>query len=209
MESTNLNKQLLAFNKNAIKMSFDALSAFSKQAASATETLLGSNPSVPEEGKKAVSVYLKEGQQGLANLEKLVEGGLELDWSAKDAPVKNLELLENFCKDAFSQAIEIRKETKDLVEKAASQFPKEAKSVVDFWNDSFNNGFEFFRGYVDKNFDLARKVMTDVSVVTPGFVLKAAESIVQDGTKRAKAAAEAAEAFVNEEVKKAKAAEAR
>lgn len=207
METPNSNKQILAFNKNAIKMSFEALSAFSSQAATATESLLGSNPSVPEEGKKAVSIYLKEGQKGLANLGKLVESELDLDWTTKDAPLKNLDLLENFYKDAFSQAIEIRKETKDLAEKA-KQLPKEAKSVVDFWNDSFNNGFEFLQSYVDKNFDLARKVMTDVSVVTPGFVLKAAESLVQDGTKRAKAAAEAAEAFVHDEVEKAKAAQA-
>jgi hypothetical protein len=209
MAYTNFNKEILAFNKRAIKTSFDALSAFSGQAASATESLLGATPAVPEEGKKAVSMYLKEGQKSLASLEKLVDGGLELDWTGKDAPVKNLDLLESFYKDALSQAIEIRKETKVLVEKATMQLPKEAKSLVDFWNDSFNNGFEFFQSYVDKNFDLARKVMTDVSVVTPGFVLKAAESFVQDGTKRAKAAAEATEAFVHDEIKKAKAGEAK
>ena len=167
METTNFNKEILAFNKSAIKMSFDALSAFSGQAAVATDSLLGVTPSVPEEGKKAVSIYFKESQKGLATLKKHVESGLELDWTAKDAPVKNLEAMESFCKDVFSQAGEIRKETKALVEKATKQLPREAKPLVDFWTESFNSGFEFFQAYVAKNFELAKKVMAEVPVVAP------------------------------------------
>ena len=173
METLNFNKEILAFNKNAIKMSFDALSAFSGQAAVATDFLLGATPVVPEEGKKAVSIYFKESQKGLASLKKQVEIGLELDWTAKDAPVKNLDAMETFCKDAFSQAAEIKKETKALVEKATKQLPKEAKTIVDFWNESFNTGFDFFQSYVNKNFELARKVVTDVSVATSATEPKA------------------------------------
>ncbi|WP_306532822.1 hypothetical protein [Geobacter sp.] len=175
MEAQNFNKEILAFNKNVIKMSFDALSAFSGQAAVATDTLLGTIPSVPEEGKKAVSIYFKQGQKGLASLKKHAESGLELDWTAKDAPVKNLEAMEAFCKDAFSQAVEIRNETKVLVEKATKQLPKEAKSIVDFWNDSVNSGFETFQSCVNKNFELAKKIMADVSVVVPTAEPKAAK----------------------------------
>jgi hypothetical protein len=175
METPNFSKEILAFNKSAIKMSFDALTAFSGQAAVTSDFLLGATPSVPEEGKKAVSIYFKEGQKGLASLKTHVESGLELDWTAKDAPVKNLAVMENFYKDAFSQAAEIKKETKTLVEKATKQLPKEAKSLVDFWSESVNSGFEFFQSYVNKNFELARKVMTDVSVVTPAAEPKAAK----------------------------------
>lgn len=216
METPNFSKEILAFNKNAIKMSFDALSTFSGQAASATDSLLSATPSVPEEGKKAVSIYFKEGQKSLASLKTHVESGLELDWTAKDAPVKNLAVLEDFYNDAFSQAVEIKKETKALVEKATKNLPKEAKSIVDFWSESANSGFEFFQTYVTKNFELAKKTLTDVSVITPASVLKSAEAFVQDGTKRVKAAAEdavsfvqegtkRAEAFVNDETKKTKA----
>jgi hypothetical protein len=173
METPNFSKEILAFNKSAIKMSFDALSAFSGQAASATDSLLGATPSIPEEGKKAVSIYFKEGQKGLASLKSHVESGLELDWTAKDAPVKNLAVMENFYKDAFSQAVDIKKETKALVEKATKNLPKEAKPIVDFWSESVNNGFEFFQSYVTKNFELARKALTDVSVVTPASEPKA------------------------------------
>ena len=173
METPNFNKDILAFNKSAIKTSLDALSAFTDQTAVATDFLLGSIPSVPEEGKKAVSNYFKEGKKGLASLKKHVESSLELDWTAKDAPVKNLEAMETFCKDALSQAVEIRKETKALVEKATKQLPKEVKPLVDFWNDSVNNSFDFFQNYVNKNFELAKKVMTDVSVFTPGAGPKA------------------------------------
>lgn len=188
METPNFNKEILAVNKNAIKMSVDALNTLSGQAASATDSLLGATPSVPEEGKKAVSIYFKEGQKSLASLKSHVEKSLELDWTAKDAAVKNLAVMEDFYKDAFSQAVEIKKETKELVEKATKNLPKEAKSLVDFWSESANNGFEFFQSYVTKNFELARKAMTDISVVTPSSVLKAAESFVHDESKKAKAA---------------------
>ena len=173
MELPNFNKEILAFNKSAIKMSFDALSAFSDQTAVATDFLLGSIPSVPEEGKTAVSNYFKEGQKGLAGLKKHVESGLEIDWTAKDAPVKNLAAMETFCKDALSQAVEIRKETKALVEKATKQLPKEVKPLVDFWNESVNNSFEFFQNSVSKNFELAKKVVNDVSVFSPAAESKA------------------------------------
>jgi hypothetical protein len=189
METPNFNKENLAFNKNAIKTSFDALSTFAGQAASATDSILGAIPSVPEEGKKAVSIYFKEGQKGLANLQTHVESGLELDWTAKNAPLKNLEAIESFYKDAFSQAVEIKKEMKALVEKSTKNLPKEAKTIVDFWNESFNSGFEFFQSYVTKNFELARKALTDVSAVTPASVMKAAEAFVHDETKKAKAEA--------------------
>jgi hypothetical protein len=173
MEIPNFNKENLAFSKSAIKMGFDAMSAFAGQAATASDILLGANPAIPEEGKKAVSIFFKEGQKGLASLKTHMERSLELDWTAKNAPVKNLEGMETFCKDAFSQAEEIKKETKPLVEKIFKPLPKEAKSFVDSWNDSVNNSFEFFQGYVNKNFELARKVMTDVSVFTPAAEPKA------------------------------------
>lgn len=175
METTNFNKEILAFNKNAIKMTFDALNAFSGQATVATDSLLGATPSFPEEGKKAVSNYLKESQKGLDTLKKHVESGLELDLTAKNAPVKSLEAMEVFYKDAFSQAAEIKKETRALVEKAAKQLPKEAKTIVDFWTESVNTSFDFFQGYVNKNFELAKKVMTDVSAVNSAAEPKAAK----------------------------------
>ena len=167
MEIPNFNKENLAFNKSAIKMSFDAMSAFTSQAAVASDILLGANPLVPEEGKKAISIFFKEGQKGLDSLKTHVERSLELDWTGKNAPVKSLEAMEIFCKGAFSQVDEIKKETKWLVEKATKPLPKEAKSLVDSWNESVNNGFEFFQSCVNKNFELAKKTMTDVSVLTP------------------------------------------
>lgn len=187
MEAPNFNKETLAFNKNAIKTSFDALSTISGQAAVATDTLLGAIPSVPEEGKKAVSIYFKEGQKGLANLKTHVEKGLELDWTSKNAPLKSLEAIETFYKDAFSQADEIKKESKALIEKTTKQLPKEAKAIIDFWSESVNNGFDFYQSYVNKSFELARKVITDASAITPASVMKAAEAFVQDEVKKAKA----------------------
>lgn len=175
METPNFNKESLAFNKSAIKMGFDALSAFTAQAAVASEFLMGVNPAVPEEGKKAVSVFFKEGQKSLDCLKTQMERSLELDWTAKNAPVKNLEVMETFCKDAFNQAEEIKKETKALSEKATKQLPKEAKPMVDLWNESVNNGFEFFKSCVNKNFELAKRTMADVSVFTPAAEPKAAK----------------------------------
>lgn len=175
METPNFNKESLAFNKSAVKMGFDALNAISGQAVVASDALLAANPSVPEEGKKVVNILLKEGQKGLDNLKAHVEKSLELDWTAKNAPVKNLEVMEAFCKDAFSQAEVIKKETKELVEKATKQLPKEVKPLVEIWNESMNNGFEFFKTCVNKNFELARKTMADFPTFTPAGETKAAK----------------------------------
>jgi len=174
METPNFTKEILAFNKSAIKTSLDALSTFSDQAAIATDFLLGALPAVPAEGKQAVTSCFKEGKKGLASLKKHVEASLDLDWTAKEAPVKNLEVLETFCKDALSQAVELKKETKTLVDKATEHLPKETKPLVDFWNESVTNSFDFFQSYLTKNFELAKKVMTDVAA-PPAAPTKAAK----------------------------------
>ena len=173
METPTFNKENLAFSKNAIKMGFDALGTITSQAAVASDIFLGATPIIPEEGKKAISIFFKEGQKGLACLKTQVERSLELDWTAKNAPLKNLEVMEAICKDAFCQAEEIKKESKPLVEKFVKPLPKEAKSLVDSWNESVNNGFEFYQTCVNKNFELARKAMTDVSAFTAAVEPKA------------------------------------
>jgi hypothetical protein len=162
METTNFAKETAAFNKTALNTSFDALNTISGQATAATDVLLTAVPSLPEEGKKAVSTCLKENQKALDNLKKHIENSLELDLTAATAPVKSLEALENFYNDAFSQIVVIRNETKTLVDAATKQFPKEAKSIVTFWNDSFNFGVDSFQNYVVNNFALAKKVAADV-----------------------------------------------
>ena len=175
MESPNFNKENMVFGKSAVNMGFDALSSLTGQAAVASDILLAATPAIPEEERKAVSTIFKESQKILDNLKTHVEKSLELDWTAKDAPVKSLETMESFCKDAFTQAGEIMRETKTLTEKATKQLPKEAKPLVDLWSQSVNNGFEFFKSSVDKNFELARKVMTNVSAFTPATEPKAAK----------------------------------
>jgi hypothetical protein len=175
METAKINAETLAFSKNALNVSFDALNAISDQAVVATDLLLAAAPAVPEEGKKVVSLYFKESQKALVNLKKHLEGGLELDLTAKDAPVKSLEALESFYNDAFSQAANIKKEAKSLVDNAAKQLPKEAKSVIAFWNDAFTFGFDSFQNYVNTNFEVAKKVTSEVSVSNQAAKQKAAK----------------------------------
>lgn len=169
------NKETVEFSKNVINVSFDAINAVSGQASVTADSFLAAVPSVPEEGKKIVSTYFKESKKALVNLKKHLETGLDLDLSAKDAPVKSLEAIESFCKDAFSQAADIRNETKSLVEKATKDLPKEAKMIVNFWNDSFNFGFDSFQTYVNKNFEFAKKITTDAFTVAPAVQAKAAK----------------------------------
>ena len=175
METTNFTTETAAFNKTALNTTFDALNTISGQAVVATEAILTAVPSFPEEGKKAVSTCFKENQKALDNLKKHLGKGLELDLTAATAPVKSLEALENFYNDAFSQVVVLKNETKALVDTATGQFPKEAKSIVAFWNDSFNFGFDSFQNYVVNNFALAKKVATDVFTVTPAVQAKSAK----------------------------------
>jgi len=163
MQNEKIAQDILNFNKNAVKMSFDALSSFSDQTAKAAELLLGSLPNVPEESKKAVGSFYKESQKSLTSLKTCVEAGLAIDWTAKDAGVKSLELMEKQYNNACTQAGAQQKEAKDLFKKSSEQLPKEAKPVVDFWTDALNSNFQMFQGIVTKNFEFAKKVLVDVA----------------------------------------------
>lgn len=167
MQNEKIAQEILDFNKNAVKMSFDALNSFSDQTVKAADQLLGSVPNVPKEGKKAVDIFFKENQKGLTSLRNSVEAGLEIDWTTKEAPAKGLEAMESFYISAFSQASAVQKESKALFNKNSEQLPKEVKPVVEFWNQALNNNFQIFQGFVTKNFELAKKVMADVSAEAP------------------------------------------
>lgn len=174
MQNQKIAQEVLDFNKNAVKMSFDALSSFSEQTAKAADQFLGTTPNVPEEGKKAIGVFIKENQKVQANLKSSVETGLEIDWTAKDAPVKGLEIMESFYNNAFTQSSAIQKETKELLKKTTDLLPKEAKPVVDFWNEALNSNFQIFQGFMTKNFEVAKKVLTNVAAEAPKAAVTAA-----------------------------------
>jgi hypothetical protein len=163
MEATNFNNNFSDFYKNAVKMSFDAISAFTDQSEALTGKLLETIPSFPEEGKKVVSLYFKESQKGLAIVRKSVDSNLELDWTSKDAPVKSLEAMEAFSKDVIKEATEIQKEMKPLVEKATEQLPKELKELVESSNNAVNSGSENLQDSVTKGFETVKKTLVDVS----------------------------------------------
>jgi len=174
MKNQEFSQDILDFNKNAVKMGCDVLTNFSDQAAKTAGQILEITPNVPEEGKKVVDLFFKENQKGLANLKKYVDTGLEIDWSSQEAPVKGVEALESYFNSACSQASSIQKETKDLLKKTAEQLPKEAKPVVNFWTEALNSNFQIFQSFVNKNFELAKKVLAEVTPEAPKAAPKAA-----------------------------------
>jgi hypothetical protein len=163
MQTTNFAKELLNFNKDIVKISFDTLTNISSQAAQMTDSCFELAPYLPEEGKKVVGLYVKESQKSLASVRKHIEKGLEIDWTSKETPAKGLETLESFCNNAFSQASDIKKETKGLFDKTVKQLPKESKPLVDLWIEAVNSGFDIFEGCVKKNFELAQEILASVS----------------------------------------------
>jgi hypothetical protein len=167
MQNEKIIQEIVNFNKNTVKMSFEALSTFFDQTAKAADQLLVATPYVPEEGKKAFNLFIKENQKVQANLKNFVETSIEIDWTAKDAPVKGLEAMEGFYNSAFSQTSNIHKETKELLKKTTEQLPKEAKPVVDFWNEALNSNFQIFQSFITKNFDVAKKGLKDVAAEAP------------------------------------------
>lgn len=167
MKNQNLAQEILDFNKNTVKLSFEALGTFFDQTAKAANQLLGATPNVPDEGKKAFNLFIKENQKVQANLKSLVETGMEIDWTDQSAPAKGLEAMQSFYTSAFNQSSAIQKETKDLLKKTTDQLPKESKPVVDFWNETLDNNFQIFQSLMDKNFEVAKKVLADVSTAAP------------------------------------------
>jgi hypothetical protein len=174
MQKQNFAQDILDFNKNAVKMSCDVISTFSAQAAKTADQILEMTPNVPEEGKKVVDLFFKENQKGLSNLRKCVETGLDVDWTSQEAPVKGIEAMESLYNSAFSQASAIQKETKELFKKTSEQLPKEAKPMVDFWNEALNSNVQIFQSFVTRNFELAKKVMADVAAEAPKAAAKTA-----------------------------------
>ena len=174
MQKQNGAQEIVDYNKNAVKAGFEVLSSVSTQAATAADQILGATPNVPEEGKKVVDLFFKENQKGLANQKKCIETGLEIDWTSQNAPVKCLEAVESLCNSAFSQAGAIQKETRELFKKTTEMLPKEVQPVVDFWNDACINNFQMFQNIVNKNFELAKKVMADFAIAIPKAEAKAA-----------------------------------
>jgi len=153
MPKQNVAQEILDFNKNAVKESFEALSTISTQTAKTANQILEATPNVPEEGKKAVDVFFKENQKGLTNQRKFV--------------VKGLEAIENLYNSAFTQVDALQKESKELLKKATEQLPKEAKPVVDFWTETLNSNYQTFQSFVTKNFELAKKVIGDLAAEAP------------------------------------------
>lgn len=160
-------QDILDFNKNAVKSSFEALNSLSDQTSKAADQLMGTIPNVPEEGKKAVDSFFKDNQKGLTSLKKSVDAGLEIDWTAKDAPAKGIEAMETFYNSAFAQAGEAQEQANSLFKKTTEQLPKEVLPVVEFWNQAFNSNFQTFQGIVTKNFELAKTVLNDDSAAAP------------------------------------------
>jgi uncharacterized protein YukE len=172
MPKQNVAQEILDFNKNAVKESFEALSTISNQAAKTANQILGATTNVPEEAKKAVDLFFKENQKGLSNQRKFVETGLEIDWTSPNASVKGLEAIETLYNSAFTQVGALQNETNELLKKATEQLPKEAKPVVDFWNGTLNSNYQSFQNFVTQNFALARKVMGDLAAEAPKATTK-------------------------------------
>lgn len=167
MPKQNVAQEILDFNKNAVKESFEALSSISSQAAKTANQILGATTNVPEEGKKAVDQFFKENQTGLSIQKKFVETSLEIDWTSPNASEKGLEAIVTLYKSAFSQVEALQKETNEILKKATEQLPKEAKPVVDFWNGTLNSNYKGFQNFVTQNFELARKIMGDFAPDAP------------------------------------------
>ena len=174
MKKQGMAQDIMEFNKNAVKMSFEVLGAFSEQTARTADQIVGTVPNVPEEGKKVVDFFLKENQKGMANLKKHVETGMEIDWTGQNAPVKGLETMESFYSGAFAQAASMQKETREMFKKASEQLPKEVMPLVDFWNEALTSNVQVFQNFVTKNFELAKKVMADATAEAPKAEAKAA-----------------------------------
>ncbi|MBW2450739.1 MAG: hypothetical protein JRE16_02540 [Deltaproteobacteria bacterium] len=165
METKDYSKQIVDFNKNAAKIGFDTIIAFSGQAAKLTESLVNAVPNVPEEVKKSSSMFFKEQEKSLKNMQSYVDGQLSVDWTSQDAPTKSIEVLEQFSKQAFSQANSIKDESKQLTEKATAQMPEEAKPLVNIWNDAINNSLSLFQDSLTKSLELSKELLNKESAV--------------------------------------------
>lgn len=64
MEPKQIVKQMIDFNKTAFDNSFDAMAVLQDQSEKMVNTILEQNTFIPEEGKKAVSDWIKSYKKG-------------------------------------------------------------------------------------------------------------------------------------------------
>lgn len=159
MEPKDFAKQIVDFNKNAAKISFETMSAFSGQTAKLTDSVIAIMPNVPAEVKSGTDQLFKEQQKSLNNLQSYVDAQLDVDWTSEDAPAKSVEVLEQFSKKAFAQAEGIKKESKKMADKTTENLPKEALPLVGIWNDAVNNGFSLFQDSLNKSLELSKELL--------------------------------------------------
>jgi len=166
MEAKDFAKQIVDFNKSAAKIGFDTISSFSGQAAKLTDSLIDIVPNAPADVKKATALYFAEQNKALNSLQGYVEGQLNIDWTSQDAPAKSIEVLEQFSKQALTQAENIKKESKKLADKTTEQLPKEVKPLVNIWNDAINNSVSLFQDSLSKSFEISKDLLAKNEAAT-------------------------------------------
>lgn len=159
MEPKDFAKQIVEFNQNAAKIGFETIIDFSGQAAKMADSLINVVPNVPDEVKIANTQFFVEQKKALSNLQGYVEGQLNIDWTSQDAPLKSLEVLEQYSKQAYAQADSIKKNSKPLADKATEQLPEEVKPLVNIWNDAINSTVSLFQDSLNKSFELSKELL--------------------------------------------------
>ena len=159
MATVDISKEIIDLNRGAVNMGIDALSALNSRLAESAEQALKLAPALPEEGQKAVRNYFKRNQKGLDLLKEQVKVLLDIDPTAKDAPLKGVQVLETATENLIKQGTELRKELNGLVEKGTKELPQEAKTVVELWNRTGSECFDLCCGLVRTNFSLAKSVL--------------------------------------------------
>lgn len=73
MEQIAIVKQMIDFNKAAFDNSFKAMVMVQEQTGKMVNTFLDQNPWIPEEGKKAISEWIKAYKKGRDDFKKYID----------------------------------------------------------------------------------------------------------------------------------------
>ena len=155
MEPTSYLHELLGAQRIMAKMFFDTLGSINSQAAATADFLTGCNPFLPDEGKRAVTACVRQCQKGAEEWKKVVEKWLSVDWTAKDALLREAEFLEALTNFGLMQAKEVNRGARELATVAVRKAPMETRALVE--TDVTDYLLELFQGYAERSFSLLKR----------------------------------------------------
>ncbi|NQU63988.1 MAG: hypothetical protein HQ517_06855 [SAR324 cluster bacterium] len=174
MDFTNINKQILEFNKNVFASGFQILEDVTEQSETFTNSFLSNAAYIPEENKKVFHNFFENSKKQIDTLKETLDDALEIDLMSQDAPKKSVDLLKKTVQSVFDNVSTVQTQSAETLSKFNATLPQEAQKIVKFCEKTVTGGLDGFKETVNKNLNLADGILK-TNTVKPGQASKSSK----------------------------------